>query len=213
MMVLRFFAGPIIHRFSPLGLLAISAAIAALGLIFLSKAAGVAILIAATFYGLGKTFFWPTMLGVVAEQFPKGGALTLNLIAGVGMLSVGIVGNVFIGNIQDTTIDRTLAKQNEALHQQVTIQADSVFGAYHAIDKEKLGALPVTDQEEIKKIQDDAKQSALAKMAIFPLIMLVCYLILFFYFNSKGGYKAEVLVGHAAEDKKFTGGVEGPIEG
>ena len=74
MMVLRFFAGPIVHRISPLGLLAVSAAIAALGLVSLSLSAGLMIFAAATLYGFGKTFFWPTMLGVVAEQYPKGGA-------------------------------------------------------------------------------------------------------------------------------------------
>ncbi|MCA9432873.1 MAG: MFS transporter, partial [Candidatus Omnitrophica bacterium] len=104
MMVLRFSAGKIVHRISPLGLLAVSAVVACIGLLFLSKATGAAILIAATIYGFGKTFFWPTMLGVVAEQFPKGGALTLNMIAGVGMLGVGIVGSVFLGYIQDTSV-------------------------------------------------------------------------------------------------------------
>jgi fucose permease len=77
MLILRFFAGPIVHRLSPLGLLCVSAGIAALGLAFLSQATGIMILAAATLYGFGKTFFWPTMLGVAAEQFPKGGALTL----------------------------------------------------------------------------------------------------------------------------------------
>ena len=60
-----------------------------------------AIFVGATIYGVGKSFFWPTMLGVLAEQFPKGGALTLNVIAGVGMLGVGVVGNPLLGAIQD----------------------------------------------------------------------------------------------------------------
>jgi len=108
MMTLRFFAGPIVHRISPLGLLAVSSIVAAAGLFFLSKAAGVSILLAATIYGLGKTFFWPTTLGVVAEQFPRGGALTLNAVAGVGMLAVGIVGNPFLGYFQDQQIDQKI---------------------------------------------------------------------------------------------------------
>ena len=73
MMVLRFCAGPIVHRISPLGLLAVCSAIAALGLFSLSFATGIMILVPASIYGVGKTFFWPTMLGVVAERFPKGG--------------------------------------------------------------------------------------------------------------------------------------------
>ena len=68
MMILRFFAGPIVHKFSPLGLLAVSSIIAAIGLVFLSKATGLTIIAAATLYGLGKTFFWPTMLGVVLQN-------------------------------------------------------------------------------------------------------------------------------------------------
>ena len=108
MMVLRFFAGPIVHRISPLGLLAVCSVIAAAGLFALSGAeAALAILGAATLYGIGKTFFWPTTLGIVAEQFPRGGAMTLNTVAGVGMLAVGIVGNPFLGNIQDNRVNET----------------------------------------------------------------------------------------------------------
>ena len=77
MMILRFYAGPIIHRFKPLGLLMISSAIAAVGLLLLSQSTGIMILVVATLYGLGKTFFWPTMLGVVSEQCPKGGVFLL----------------------------------------------------------------------------------------------------------------------------------------
>jgi xylose isomerase len=80
MMVLRFYAGSFVHRLSPLGLLAVSAGLAIVGLTLLSGAAGIMILVAATVYGVGKTFFWPTMLGVVSEQCPRGGALTLNMI-------------------------------------------------------------------------------------------------------------------------------------
>lgn len=213
MMVLRFFAGSIVHRISPLGLLAVSAAIAAIGLYSLSLATGFAILVAATIYGFGKTFFWPTMLGVVAEQFPKGGALTLNLIAGVGMMGVGIVGSVFLGNIQDKAVDRHLLEADAALHDRVMGPEElSVFGTYKAIDQEKLKAMSETELTAIEEIQGDAKKGALATVAIFPIIMLICYLILIAYFRSKGGYQAQVLTGHAAEDAKFTGGVEGPAD-
>src|SRR5690606_33442006 len=73
MLVLRLFAGSIIHRMSPLGLLAVSSFIAAIGLYYLSYSVGVTILIAATIYAFGKSYLWPLMLGVVSEQFPKGG--------------------------------------------------------------------------------------------------------------------------------------------
>ncbi len=190
MMVLRFFAGSIIHRISPLGLLAVSATIAACGLFSLSMATGIGILVAATLYALGKTFFWPTTLGVVSEQFPKGGALTMNLIAGVGMLGVGIVGSIFIGNIQDRIVSSQLQKENSALYAKVTGEKDSVFGKYISVDPKKADGATEKEKETIKKIQDGSKQAALKTIAIFPVIMLLSYLILIAYFKSQGGYKA-----------------------
>jgi MFS family permease len=102
MFVLRFFAGPIVHRINPLGLLLVSAILGAAGLYLLGMwTAGAAIVVAATIYGLGKTFLWPTMLGVVGERFPKGGALAMGLVGGVGMLSAGLFGGPGIGYKQD----------------------------------------------------------------------------------------------------------------
>ncbi len=213
MMVMRFFAGSIVHRISPLGLLALSAAIACFGLVSLSMATGIGIIFAATLYAFGKTFFWPTTLGVVSEQFPKGGALTINLIAGVGMLGVGIVGNIYIGNVQDRIVNTHLEKENPALHAKVTGEKQSVLGDYISVDAKKLETATTAEKEEIKKFQDASKQKALLWIAALPAFMFVCYLILIAYFKAKGGYKAEVLVGHAAKDAKFTGGTEGPAEG
>jgi len=191
MMVLRFLAGPIVERLKPLGLLAISSLIAIIGLVFLSKAAGIAIFVAATIYALGKTFFWPTMLGVVSERFPKGGALTMNTISGVGMLVVGVIGAAFIGNIQDRQIDKTLKAANPALHIQVVApEKASIFGKYEPLDQEKVKALPDEDNQKIVEVTKIAKQDALLTVALFPTIMLVCYLLLILYFRTKGGYKA-----------------------
>src|SRR6185312_13924080 len=58
-------------------------------------------IVAATIYGFGKTFLWPTMLGVVSERFPRGGAVTLGMMGGIGMLSAGILGGPGIGYEQD----------------------------------------------------------------------------------------------------------------
>ena len=63
--------------------------------------AGTAVFLAATVYGVGKTFLWPTMLGVVGERFPRGGALTMGTIGGIGMLSAGLLGGPGIGYKQD----------------------------------------------------------------------------------------------------------------
>ena len=66
------------------------------------------ILVAATIYGVGKTFLWPTMLGVVGERFPKGGALAMGAMGGVGMLSAGLLGGPGIGYTQDVNASAKL---------------------------------------------------------------------------------------------------------
>jgi fucose permease len=193
MMVLRFYAGPIVHKFNPLGLLIISSGIAALGLFLLSKSTGMAILVVATLYGLGKTFFWPTMLGVVSEQCPKGGALTLNAIAGVGMLAVGVLGMPFIGMLQDNTSSELLNEKNPAIHSMVMVKNNGILGDYSSIDLDKVANLSDDDQSSIRQIIDEARHGALGYMAIFPVIMLLSFLGLNFYFQSKGGYEQKIL--------------------
>jgi MFS family permease len=89
MFVLRFFAGPIAHRISPVGLLLVCSALSAVGLWALSYADGaVTAFAAATIFGVGVCYFWPTMLGVTSEQFPKGGALLLGLMGGIGNVAI-----------------------------------------------------------------------------------------------------------------------------
>jgi len=232
MVILRFFAGPIVHKLSPLGLLAISAVLAIVGLYTLSFTAGVAIFLAATLYGIGKTFFWPTMLGVVAEQTPKGGALTLNAISGIGMLAVGVLGFPYIGALQankqiDAVVESTEAKEVSGLVTNGKLSAvenKKIYEIieYQNVDKKALDAMvkeKVSDEETqqslIKRfgaITGAANQRALGNMTAFPFVMLIAYLGLIVYFKSRGGYKAEVLTGHKAEDAKFTGGVEGAVE-
>jgi MFS family permease len=94
MFVLRFYAGPLAHRISPLGMLVGCSILSAIGLYWLgSLEAGVSPVVAfaaATVFGVGKTYFWPTMIGVTAEQFPRGGALLISLMGGAGMLSVAV---------------------------------------------------------------------------------------------------------------------------
>ena len=194
MAVLRFYSGPIVHKLSPLGLLAASSLIAALGLVFLSYSSGVVIIIAATVYALGKTFFWPTMLGVVSERFPKGGALALNFTGAVGMMGVGVIGAVILGFVQDTRLDQNLAiydqQNNTALHSTyITENKTGLFGSYKALDAAKLGTATPEDIKTIDGVQNEAKKNALRTVALFPVGMLVCYLGLLLYFKSRGGYK------------------------
>ena len=197
MVILRFSAGSIVHRLSPLGLLAASSALACVGLILLSKtgSAGlIAIFAAATFYGIGKTFFWPTMLGVAAEQCPKGGALTLNTLGGIGMLAVGILGVPFIGFLQESTATSILREENGAVYERVHIQKEYLLGRYDAIDPLKRAEIidPV-ERLSISEADKAGQFSALGKMAVFPAFMFVCYIGLILYFRSRGGYKVVIL--------------------
>ena len=193
MMVLRFFAGAIVHKISPLGLLASCALLAVVGLTWLSKTNGagmITIFAAATLYAVGKTFFWPTMLGVTSEQCPRGGALTLNAMGGIGMLAVGILGFPFIGYLQESSATAKLQTSEPALYQSVTKDGKYLLSQYKAIDPEKVAALTdETAKSTVNTAKTTGQFSALGKMAMFPAFMLVCYLGLIAYFKSKGGYK------------------------
>jgi fucose permease len=94
MFVIRVWGSAVSHK-SPLGTLVGSSALAGLGLYWLgsldASSSAAAALAAATIFGVGKTFLWPTMIGVTAELFPRGGPLLLSLMGGAGMLSVGLV--------------------------------------------------------------------------------------------------------------------------
>ena len=277
MFILRFFAGPIVHQISPLGLLFVSAVLGCTGLLLLGSATGIALcILAATVYGLGKTFFWPTMLGVVSEQFPRGGALTLGAVGGVGMLSAGLLGGPGIGYNQDYYAVQKLQQESKATYERYAARKDNgaldeksflFLPPITGLDGSKVALLlgepekgkdgqpiPGTRQSladdlaVLKKsgrtLQDDKNLAKLqswwetegkphaaedkgpvgaarlygGKMALtctaaVPATMALCYLLLVLYFRTRGGYSAQVLTGHAAEDEKFTGGTEGPGEG
>jgi MFS family permease len=194
MMVLRFNAGPVIKKFGPLGLLALCSGLAIVGLYLLSFATGlIFIFVAATIYGVAKTYFWPTMLGVVSEQTPRGGALTLNAIAGIGMLCVGILGGPFIGFLQESSVTGAIEEELPAVYEQVIQENDYLLGHYTAINSEAIGQLPEEIKGEATGIIERETQGALAKMAAFPTFMLVCYIGLILYFKGKGGYKPKVI--------------------
>jgi MFS family permease len=197
MMFLRYFAGGLIHKLSPVGLLVACSALAIVGLLLLSQCASapvIAIFGAATLYGIGKTFFWPTMLGITAEQSPRGGALTLNAVGGIGMIAVGIIGMPLIGALQEKTATQHLAASAPAVAAQVTVHKAYVLGDYNAIDPSKAAAL--TDsaaKASLASANLSSQFAALAKIAVFPTFMLLSFAGLFLYFRSKGGYKQEVL--------------------
>ena len=199
MLVLRFCAGPLVHKFSPVGLLTACSGLAALGILALSQTAhagtGV-IFAAATLFGVGITFFWPTILGLTSEQCPRGGTLTLNAMGGIGMLAVGILGAPFLGYMQETSATEQLALTSPALSQSVTVENKYLLGTYRAIDPVKSAA--VTNPAGQAALHDAATKgqfTALGKMAMFPAFTFACYLALLLYFKARGGYKAVSLGG------------------
>jgi len=221
MMVLRFFAGPIVHAISPIGLLIGSSILAIIGLYWLSFASGMAIFGAAAVYAFGKTFFWPTMLGVAGEQTPKGGALTLNALGGIGMLGVGVLGFPYIGSLQSQTSVTAVSADAEMADLVPSAFADGklkmmpddkmkslvsdekLFGflPYQKInDKAMMGAiksLPAADQKaaemHLSEVKEGSTQGALARMCVFPIVMLIGYIGLAVYFKGRGGYKVQTL--------------------
>jgi len=90
MAVGRFFAGPIVHRLNPLTILLSSTVMAAVGIYLMSIATGGLVYFAAMLFAVGVCYFWPTMLGFVAEYLPKTGAFGLSIVGGMGMFSTSI---------------------------------------------------------------------------------------------------------------------------
>jgi MFS family permease len=163
MFVLRFFAGPIVERISPLGLLAVSALFGAAGLTMLGRAEGlVACIVAATVYGIGKTFLWPTMLGVVSEQFPKGGAITIGALGGVGMLSAGLLGGPGIGFLQDVNASAALQSADRAVYDRYKADQANNFLWFETVglDGAKVGVLEDDGREAVRALELLEKQAA-----------------------------------------------------
>lgn len=213
MMMLRFFAGPIVHRISPIGLLIMSSILAIVGLYWLSFASGMVVFAAATIYAVGKSFFWPTMLGVAGEQTPKGGALTLNALGGIGMLGVGVLGFQYIGMLQNQRAIEAISGDEQIIAAAPSLvedgklavtREDNIYGVveFDAIDAEKMKAKIATAgdaeaqkalTERVAEVSDASKQGALASMCLFPIIMLISYILLGLYFKSTGGYKIKTI--------------------
>ncbi|HUS00185.1 MAG TPA: MFS transporter [Chitinophagaceae bacterium] len=100
MVIGRAFAGPVVHKFSPSGVLLISAILSAVGLYLLGHSSGNMLFVGAIIFGMGVCYFWPTMLGFVSENLPKTGAVGINLMGGAGMFAVSIY-MMFMGGYYD----------------------------------------------------------------------------------------------------------------
>ncbi len=120
MVIGRGFAGPVVHKLSPTGVLLISAILAAAGLYLLGHSTGNMLFVGAIVFGMGVCYFWPTMLGFVSENLPKTGAVGMNLMGGAGMLAVSVY-TFFMGGYYDKLVaaktpagDTSEAALNEA---------------------------------------------------------------------------------------------------
>jgi len=171
MFALRFFAGPIVEKTSPLGLLFASGLLGFCGLQLLGMAdTGVFCILAATVYACGKTFLWPTMLAVVSERFPKGGAITIGAIGGMGMLSAGLLGGPGIGFKQDYNASAQLKEAAPAVYERYKADQENQFLGFKVVglNGAKVGVLKdggkeLTRANEIltKEGRTDANTTAL----------------------------------------------------
>ena len=160
MFVLRFFAGPIVHKINPIGLLLGSSIIAVLGLLWLaSPIQSVAIIfLAATFYSFGKAFLWPTMLGVAGERYPQCGSVAMGALGAAGMLTVGLIAGVRIGTQQGYSMSEDLKASAPATFERYAEpETTTAWGySYQTIIPERLNAANSIEVAEDGKISDTA---------------------------------------------------------
>ena len=162
MFVMRHFAGPISHRFTPVGLLWISSLLASTGLIALSMAnSPITGLLAATLWGTGVCYMWPTMLAAVSERFPRGGALLIGLMGTAGTLSIYFV----------------LPKMGEVFDH-AKVAAAGGNAAFKSLTGDRLN--------EVLMI---ASRSSFRVVAALPAVLLFVFGAVWLYDRSRGGYR------------------------
>ena len=215
MFALRFCADFIEKKIgvSPVGLLLTCAILACIGLNLTSRIEAFSgALLALTVYGIGKTFFWPTMLAVASDRFPRTGAIAISIMGGIGMMSAGLIGSPGLGYFKDRYSGEALQKASAELYGASKAEKSSkflIFPDAYGLDGKKLGAA----QKELDKIREDGTtgEAALAKLSAddrkliessikgdrdtlvadscIPATMAAIYLCLLIYFKAIGGYK------------------------
>ncbi len=150
MFALRFCADFIEKKIgiSPVGILLLCAVLACVGLNLTSlvNSFGMALL-ALTVYGIGKTFFWPTMLAVASDRFPRTGAVAISIMGGIGMMSAGLIGSPGLGYCKDRFSGEALQEADPqvfASYQAETPGSFLFFPKATGIDGKKLGAIQGT---------------------------------------------------------------------
>lgn len=193
MMTLRFFAGIPLKYMSPPALLLLSSVFSIIGLFLLSGATGFMIFLAFAAYAVGQTFYWPTVLGFVSERFPKGGAMTLNTVSALGLLTVGIFGFPFLGAVQDNFNAEAVQAATPALYETYKIEGKNFFGwKYDSIKTHEVladASLSADAQGELKGKIDVNARRTLKVAAVLPFIMAIAFGIMVLWFRAHGGYK------------------------
>jgi MFS family permease len=185
---------------SPIGILVTSALLAFGGLQLASGMDSFPIaLIALGIYALGKTFFWPTMLAVVGDRFPRSGAVAMSIMGGIGMLSAGLIGGPGLGYAKDRFTAESLQKDAPAAYASAKASSESKFlflAPVTAVAGDKLeaakkaGEKGSADQKAIVAANQAGDRATLKADSFIPLTMAAIYLLLLFYFKSIGGYRA-----------------------
>jgi len=225
MFSLRFCADFIEKRIglSPVGILLTCAILACVGLNFSSAIAAFGgALGALAVYAVGKTFFWPTMLAVASDRFPRTGAVAISIMGGLGMMSAGLVGSPGLGYAKDRFASAELEKANPAIYAQYNVTEPKgwlFFGKVYAIDGKKLGDVQhklASAREELAKAGVTDPKAALEKLtpeerlvheasikgdrrtlvadSFIPATMALIYLLILLYFKVIGGYKTVHIV-------------------
>ncbi|HKP35729.1 MAG TPA: hypothetical protein VJT71_02635, partial [Pyrinomonadaceae bacterium] len=220
MFSLRFCANFIEKRlgFSPVAILLTCAVLACVGLNLASRITSLAVaFLALAVYAVGKTFFWPTMLAVASDRFPRTGAVAISIMGGIGMLSAGIIGAPGLGYAKDRFAGETLEKENPGVFAQYKAPTPSRFLFFKpatGFDGTKIGDVQqkvqnlraelatqgVTDpQAALQKLTPEERaafdagikgdRKTLVADSFIPLTMAAIYLCLLIYFKTIGGYR------------------------
>ncbi|MEY3829942.1 MAG: hypothetical protein RL636_1643 [Verrucomicrobiota bacterium] len=185
---------------SPIGILVVSALLAFGGLQLASGMNSFYVaLFALGIYALGKTFFWPTMLAVVGDRFPRSGAVAMSIMGGIGMLSAGLIGGPGLGYAKDRFTGEALQASAPAVYEANKAKDPTPFlflapATAVAGDKveaaKKAGDKGTADQKAIVAANQAGDRATLKADSFIPLTMAAIYLLLLLYFKSIGGYRA-----------------------
>ncbi len=212
MFLLRFCAGFIEKNIglSPIGLLLVCAI---LGCVGLNLSAGITsfagALVGLGVYAVGKTFFWPTMLAVVGDRFPRTGAIAMSIMGGIGMMSAGLIGSAGLGYAKDRYASEALQVADASTYEEYKAGTPSrflFFGEVVGLDGQKVEEvkkIPAKErsgnQQQVVDASITGDRKTLIADSFIPGTMAVIYLILLLYFKSIGGYKTVHLAGSTAE--------------